>query len=115
MPMSDIPPQFHEVTRALLDTLTEFRAVIAGPMAPDAQVREWQLWIGDVGGGVWCAQPECSCTAESSEIGDFQGYPDEGTQFTLTDLHEAIAQHIANRIDRDAEDAELDEAEADLS
>lgn len=77
---------------------------LAGPPAPDAEIRSWPLRTPDDDpvfyGGVWCADDDCPLQAESSEIGHFR----EGT-FTLDELHTAIGEHIADRREREAEDS----------
>lgn len=83
-----------EVVAALLKAIREISEYLAGPPAPDAEVRSWPLCIFefDFSGGVWCADAECPLDCESSEIGHFR----EGT-FTLDQLHTAIGEHIAHR------------------
>lgn len=73
---------------------------LAGPPAPDAEVRSWPICTpeNDFTGGVWCADPDCPLDCEASEIGDFR----EGT-FTLDEMHAAIGEHIARRRERENE------------
>lgn len=96
MPREGDDQRLAELSRALLDTLREIREHLAGPLAPDAEVRSWPLWVGGDWPGIWCGDEDCPLMAESSEIGDFR----EGT-FTLDELHEAIAVHISARRDRE--------------
>lgn len=95
-----IPPR--EVMDALLDAVRDFREAIAEPLAPDHEVQTWPLCAPEqeFGGGVWCADEDCPLMAENSEIGDFRE-----CDFTLAQLHEAIAGHIAARREREAPDA----------
>lgn len=95
-----IPPR--EVMDALLDAVRDFREAIAEPLAPDHEVQTWPLCAPEqeFGGGVWCADEDCPLMAENSEIGDFRE-----CDFTLAQLHEAIAEHIAARREREAPDA----------
>lgn len=99
--MNDVPD---EITLPLLKAVREFREYLAGPPAPDAEIRSWPLWAGEgeYAGGVWCGDDDCPLQAESSEIGDFR----EGT-FTLDELHAAIGAHIAARREYEADEAEL--------
>jgi hypothetical protein len=103
-------PQVPEqISRALLDAVKEFRAFMAGPVAPDAEVRAWKLYSGMEYGGVYCAQDGCGCEAEGSEIihGAWGDEPEgEEPTFTLDELHEAIAEHIAHRAEMRAEEAD---------
>lgn len=98
--MSETPPEY--VIRTLLAAVSEFRAALAPPLAPDHEVQNWPLCTPEqeYGGGVWCADKDCPLMAENSEIGEFR----EGT-FTLAELHEAVAEHIAARRDREDPDA----------
>lgn len=89
-----------EVIRELFATLRAFRETIAGPPAPDEEVRSWPLATPEqeFGGGVWCGDDNCPLQAEGSEIGDFR----ERT-FTLAELHVAVGHHISARRDREEE------------
>jgi hypothetical protein len=93
-PVTTDDARLQELTRALLDLIHDIRDHLAGPPAPDAEVRSWPLCAPEheFGGGIWCADDDCPLQAESSEIGYFR----EGT-FTLDQLHEAIGFHIAAR------------------
>lgn len=73
---------------------------LAEPLAPDHEVREWPLMTDPEEGGVWCADEDCPLDCENSEIGEFR----DGVTFTLAELHEAIAAHIAARRDREEDD-----------
>lgn len=84
------------IVETLMKTARDIREYIAEPLAPDAEVQAWPLYAGDE--GIWCGDDECPLQAESSEIGDFR----DGV-FTLKQLHEAIAEHIAIRRARESE------------
>ena len=86
-----------EELRAALRLLGEFvLEKVAEPLAPDHEVRQWPL-MTDLEGGVWCADESCPLDCENSEIGGFR----DGVEFTLDDLYEAVAQHIALRRERE--------------
>lgn len=97
--------RFAEVQHALLGALSEFRDVLAGPPAPDEQVQTWKIATpdGEWTGGVWCAEPDCGCSAENSEIGYFRE-----SEFTLRNLHLAIGEHIERSVQRRAEEVDGD-------
>ena len=96
--MTDEREQLLELSTSMLETSQAIRKHLAGPLAPDAEVRSWPLWAGegDCAGGVWCGDEGCPLQAENSEIGDFRD-----RVFTLDDLHAAIGAHIAVRRDRE--------------
>jgi hypothetical protein len=94
--MAEIPNA--DVTRALLDAIHDFRNAIAGPIAPDEQIRKWPLW-GNVY-GIFCGDAECPLMAENSEILML-----DDAAFDLDQLHAAIGEHIAHRADRQADEA----------
>lgn len=73
---------------------------LAEPLAPDHEVREWPLMTDPEEGGVWCADESCPLDCENSEIGEFR----DGVTFTLNELHEAIAAHIAARREREEDE-----------
>lgn len=73
--------------RSVLDRL----AILSLDTA-DERIQTWPLWVNDDNdatdtAGVWCGQ-DCPPQAENSQIL-------EGGDFTLRDLHRAIAEHIA--------------------
>lgn len=89
-------PSLMDLSAELLGAVRDIRLHLAGPVAPDEEVRTWPLWAET--DGIWCGDEECPLEAESSEIGDFR----EGV-FTLNELHEAIGLHISARRDREAD------------
>lgn len=102
------------VVRDLLDAIRRLVDAMRPPEVPDRQVREWRLYTGWEYGGVYCAEDDCGCLAEASEIIP-GGWPadtedesvaaDEG-RFTIAQLHEAVAGHIEHRAAIKAEEAE---------
>lgn len=88
------------LTDPLLKAVRDIREYLAGPPAPDAEIRSWPLCTpeDEFSGGVWCADDDCPLDCEASEIGEFR----DGT-FTLDQLHAAIGEHIARRREREAE------------
>jgi hypothetical protein len=110
------PELANTAMRAMLDAVKDLRTALTPPAAPDEQVRTWRLYSGEEYGGIYCAEPDCGCMGHGSEI-LLGGYPDDGCgncaqcrdatgRFTLTQLHEAVAEHIAYRAERRAEEAE---------
>lgn len=87
------------LTRAALDLIKDIREHLAGPPAPDAEIRRWPLWASGEG-GIWCGNADCPLEAENSEIGDFG----DGSNFTLDELHAAIGNHISAQRDREEPD-----------
>jgi hypothetical protein len=107
-----------DIARALLDAVRVLGKFAAGPLAPDAEVRAWKLYTGAEYGGVYCAQPRCGCAAENSEIihGAYGDEPEgEEPTYTLDELHEAIAEHIAHRAELRAEEADEIDGGADAT
>lgn len=92
-------PRLRELQRAMLDLIRDIQEHLAGPVAPDHEIRTWPLWATGEDGGIWCGDDDCPLQAESSEIGDFR----DGNNFTLDELHTAIGHHISGRRDREAE------------
>lgn len=93
------------LAHGMLATIHDIQKHLKGPAAPDAEVKAWPLYAGeDSTGGIWCGDEDCPLQAENSEIGDFR----EGT-FTLTELHEAIENHILARRDREADEDSVSE------
>lgn len=97
--MSAEDPTPQELRIALRQIQRFVAESLAEPLAPDHEVREWPL-MTDLEGGVWCADPECTLDCENSEIGEFR----DGVTFTLAELHEAIAAHIAARREREEDE-----------
>lgn len=97
--MAEMPPD--TITGPLFAAIRDFREWLAGPPAPDEQVRTWKICTPEQewSGGVWCSEPDCGCVAESSEIGEFR----EGV-WTEAELHAAIGEHIATQAERRAEE-----------
>lgn len=95
------------LTRSLLDAVADIRRWLAGPPAPDEQVRSWRLFSGQEYGGVYCAQPDCGCEGHNSELiagaWPAEDANDEADTFTIDDLHAATAAHIAGRAQRRTE------------
>lgn len=87
-----------EELRAALRLLREFvLEKVAEPLAPDHEVRQWPMMADPEFGGIWCADESCPLDAENSQIGEFG----DSAEFTLDDLYEAVAQHIALRRERE--------------
>lgn len=104
-PISDSDQELlRELQSAMFKSIREIGAYLAGPVAPDAEVQSWPLLTGgDEEGGIWCGDGDCPLMAENSEIGDFR-HPwdnDGHTIFTMAQLHEAVADHIAARRERE--------------
>ena len=103
MTAADVPQPdtgAREVYRAVLDSLNQLGVFLAGPPAPDAQVRAWHLYSGVEYGGIYCAEPGCGCEAENSEItsGAWGHEGEDGyLTFTLADIHQLVGEHIAQR------------------
>lgn len=91
--------RLQELTRAALDLVRDIQEHLAGPVAPDHEIRTWPLWAASEDGGIWCGDDGCPLTVENSEIGDFR----DGNNFTLDELHTAIGQHISARRDREGD------------
>lgn len=96
------------LTRPLLDAVADLRRWLVGPPAPDEQVRSWRLYTGAEYGGVLCAEPDCDCECEASEIVP-GGWPDDDEadssgRFSLDELHAAVAEHIGRRAEQRAEE-----------
>jgi hypothetical protein len=104
------PDLARQTMRALLDGVHALQKALSPPAAPDQQVRDWPLYTGDEYGGVYCAEPECGCAAEQSEIipGGWASADDDDPsgRFTIATLREAVAEHIAHRAELRAEEAE---------
>lgn len=79
--------------------LDQAEALAMLPAGTATSALRWPICTpeGEFAGGVWCASEECPCAAENSEIGDFQQ-----RTFTIADLHEAIAAHVAAQREREA-------------
>jgi hypothetical protein len=75
----------------------------------ELKVRNWKLYSGAEYGGIYCAEPDCGCVAEGSQIvpGAWGDEP-EGEQptFTLAEMAELLAAHIEQRAAVKAEEAE---------
>jgi hypothetical protein len=101
----------HDTMRGLLDGIHALREALTPPAAPDDEVRAWRLYSGWEYGGVYCAQVDCGCAAEGSEIlrGDDAAHEadEDAPTFTLNDLHKAVAEHIEHRAAIKAEEAEV--------
>ena len=93
-----LPRPTPEEVRIALGRVRDFvTEKLAEPLAPDHEVRQWPLMTDPEEGGVWCADESCPLDCENSEIGEFR----DGVEFTLDELHDAIAQHIAARRERE--------------
>jgi hypothetical protein len=106
-PTSEERDTLHALTQPLLKAVRDIRNYLAGPPAPDAEVRSWPLYTAAEEGGIFCGDPDCPFQAESSEIGDFRvnWRTDQAPTFTLDQLHAAIGDHIARRREREADDS----------
>jgi hypothetical protein len=87
-----------EIQTAALRAVRDIQAYLAGPPAPDEEIRSWPLWAGI--DGIWCADASCPLLAENSEIGEFRV-----DEFTLDELHEAIGHHIAAQHARESDES----------
>ena len=84
-------PELKRIAEELSQLGKSIREYLTEPLAPDHEVLGWPLMI-DAYGGVFCADAECPLQAENSEIGEF-----EGREFTITELKDAVAEHIWHR------------------
>ena len=102
LPTAPLDPETgNRLIRELLDAIHAVREHITPPPAPDDQVKAWRLFTGVEFGGVYCAEPDCGCEAEGSEImpGGWPGQHEDDTAglLTVAELHERVAEHIAHR------------------
>lgn len=97
-----LPHPTPEELRVALSQVKEFVFdQLAQPPAPDHEVQSWPLMI-DPEGGIWCADETCPLDCENSEIGEFRSWDDDtNIVFTLSELHAAVAEHIAARRERE--------------
>jgi hypothetical protein len=91
-----------ELAAAMLGLVRQIGDVLAGPSAPDAEVKAYELWLDAVEPVISCADQDCPLQAESSIILQAD-YTTPGMEFTINALHEAVGRHIALRRQREAE------------
>lgn len=66
-------------------------AIRKANLPPEDEVKTWPLGISEWG-DIYCADSDCPLRVEDSIIAEYEGYT-----FTLEELYEAIADHIARR------------------
>lgn len=92
--------EFAKISREFYLSMEDFRRAVADRSTPIVRVRTWKWSILD--DDIWCAEDDCGCEAENSRIME-DGF-DFRERSTLTDLRQAIAEHIAQKHERDAEE-----------
>lgn len=86
-----VAQELHQLALDVYQSVAQLRDRVIGPPAPDEEIRKWPLWADEYG-GIYCGDPECPLMAERSLVLGL-----DPPEFTLDELYDAIARHIAER------------------